>query len=83
MANKPIATGSEKPEPIATPGPDPIEQLRAKHKINRAVFAGVCSAKGWRPGRAVSEEEFLAAVKEFNAAPMSGPRKHKESEAKK
>lgn len=83
MANRPIAAGSDTPEPIATPMPEPIEQLRAKHKINRAVYAGVCSAKGWKPGRAVTEAEFLEAVNDFNKAPMRGPNKPKESEAKK
>ena len=82
----------------AAPGPAPeqpqqtkkapeffeIGELRQKHKIGRAVFAGVCSAKGWRPGKAVAEEEFLGAVKEFSAAPMNGARatNSKESEAK-
>lgn len=60
----------------------PIEQLRDKHKVGRATFAGVCAAKDWRPGRAMTEAEFLAAVVEFNNAPMSGAM-HKESEAKK
>lgn len=82
----------------AAPGPAPeqpeqnskapeffeIGELRQKHKIGRAVFAGVCSARGWRPGKAVTEEEFLDAVKKFNAAPMNGARAttSKESEAK-
>lgn len=82
----------------AAPGPTPeqpkqtskapeffeIGELRRKHKIERAVFAGVCSAQGWRPGKAVPEEEFLGAVERFNAAPMNGARvcTSKESEAK-
>ena len=34
--------------------------------------AGVCSAQGWKPGKAVTEEEFLEAVKKFENAPMRG-----------
>lgn len=62
-----------------------VGELRKKYQIGRAVFAGVCSAQGWRPGKAVTEEEFLGAVKAFNAAPMSGAcaGTSEESEAKK
>ena len=48
-----------------------------------SVFAGVCSAQGWKPGRAVTEEEFLAAVKNFENAPMNGAHTTKESEARR
>lgn len=80
MANK-----NTKPE--GTPAANaaellPIEQLRDKHKVGRATFAGVCAAKDWRPGRATTETEFLAAVTEFNDTPMNGATR-KESEAKK
>mgnify|MGYP000431025431 CR=1 FL=1 len=83
MANNKAAPGPA-PEPKQTdkaPEFFDIGELRSKHKIGWAVFAGVCAAKEWKPGKAVTEEEFLAAVREFNAAPMTGARK--ESEAKK
>lgn len=54
-----------------------IEALRSKHRVGRAVFAGVCSAQGWRPGKQIAEDEFLAAVKAFTGAPMSGVRSRK------
>lgn len=60
-----------------------IGELRKKKKVGRAVFAGVCAAKGWKPGKAVTEEEFLAAVEEFEGAPMRGAQTVKESEARK
>ena len=44
--------------------------IRDRHKVGRAVFAGVCSAQGWKPGKAVPEEEFLEAVQKFENAPM-------------
>ena len=47
-----------------------IGALREKLGVGRAVFAGVCAARGWKPGRAVTEAEFLAAVRAFGAAPM-------------
>lgn len=50
----------------------PIEQLRAKHKTDASVFAGVCSANDWRPGRAVAEKDYLAAVQKFINAPITG-----------
>ena len=49
-----------------------VEQLRSEKKISRAIFAGVCAAQNWKPGKTVTEEEFLEAVKKFTSAPMSG-----------
>ena len=57
-----------------------IDMLREKHKVTRPIFAGVCAANGWRPGRAMTEEAFLRAVAGFTGAPMGAPG---ESEAKK
>ena len=67
-------------QPAASPGAEApkvftIEQLRSEKKINRAVFAGVCAAEGWKPGKTVTEEEFLGAVEKFTSAPMSGAAK--------
>lgn len=52
-----------------------IGELRAKHRISPALYAGVCSAQGWKPGKAVTESEFLEAVRSFGSAPMGGPAK--------
>lgn len=49
-----------------------VEQLRSKKKISPAVFAGVCAANGWKPGRMVAEAEFLRAVQKFIKEPMQG-----------
>ncbi len=49
----------------------PIEQHREQLGIGRAVFAGVCAANGWKPGRTMTEAEFCGAVKAFTGAPMS------------
>ena len=84
MANKatsaPAATQAAGPQEPKAPGLFEIGELRKKHK---AVFAGVCSAQGWKPGRSVTEEEFLAAVKNFENAPMNGAHTTKESEARR
>lgn len=56
-----------------------VEQLRSEKKINRAVFAGVCAAQDWKPGKTVTEDEFLAAVEQFTSAPMSGGHSRKEA----
>jgi hypothetical protein len=61
-----------------------IGELQRKHKISRAVFAGVCSANGWKPGKLIAMEEFLAAVAKFTEAPINGkPHSRKEKEANK
>ncbi|WP_312938881.1 hypothetical protein [Oscillibacter sp.] len=49
-----------------------LEELRRKHGIKAPVFAGVCSANGWKPGKLLTGEEFLAAVSKFSGAPMDG-----------
>lgn len=51
-----------------------IDTLREKHKIKRPVFAGVCAANDWKPGRAMTEEAFLRAIADFTGAPMGAPR---------
>lgn len=49
-----------------------IEKLRSERNVKRAVFAGVCAAEDWKPGKTVTEAEFLAAVEKFTSAHMSG-----------
>jgi len=49
-----------------------IGELRARHKISRAVYAGVCAANGWKPGKAITNEVFLEAVAKFTGAPIDG-----------
>lgn len=62
-------------QPIENPKVFPIERLRSEKKIKQAVFAGVCAAQGWKPGKTVTEAEFLEAVEMFTSAPMSGAAK--------
>ena len=52
-ASTPTATGEQNKK---TPALYDVGELRSKHKVGRAVFAGVCSAQGWKPGKAVTEE---------------------------
>ena len=86
MANK-KTTGPESPvtaeQQTGSPGAEApevftIEKLRSEKNVKRAVFAGVCAANGWRPGRAMTEETFLQAVAAFVGAPM-GPASGKEA----
>lgn len=48
----------------------PIEEHRARLGVGKPVFAGVCAANGWKPGRVMSEADFCLAVKTFTGAPM-------------
>lgn len=78
MANKKTA---EAPAPAQveqqteSPKVFTVEQLRSEKKISRAIFAGVCAAQNWKPGKTVTEAEFLAAVEKFTSAPMGGAAK--------
>lgn len=56
-------------------GYQPMERLQQAHKTPPAVFAGVCAANSWRPGKCLTETEYLAAVKQFTNGTMDG-RKH-------
>lgn len=58
-----------------------LDEMRRKHSIKEPVYAGVCSANGWKPGKMLTGDEFLAAVSKFNGAPMDG-RSAKERGAK-
>lgn len=58
-----------------------IHALAKKHRISSVIMAGVCALKGWRTGKQVAEGEFLAAVKEFEHAPI-GRSKAREKEGK-
>lgn len=69
-----MATKTKQPELLT------IGELCKKHNIKRVVFAGACVASGWKPGRVMSDEEFLAGIERFTRGPASGPRS-KESEA--
>ena len=71
-------------EPETTQAPELLEigELRKKHKVGRAIFAGVCAANGWSPGKQLCEDDFLRAVAAFAEAPADG-RPRKESEAKR
>lgn len=82
MANK-KTTGLTSPE-AAEEAQAPKEyieigQLRAKHNVSRAIYAGVCAAQDWKPGKAVTEAQFLAAVQAFTSAPMRGDTTTKEA----
>lgn len=42
-----------------------VGDLRERKKVSRPVFAGVCIAENWRPGKIVTEKEFDDAVARF------------------
>ena len=74
-----MATKTQKPEGAAAPELVPIDKLREQHKVGRATVRGRTAPRmGWRPGKAMTEDEFLAAVAKFNNSPMNG-RKSKEA----
>ena len=60
-----------------------IGELRKKNKVGKAIFAGVCAANEWSPGKQLSEDDFLRAVAAFAGAPASGQPRNKKKEAKR
>ena len=73
--SKPEATPAAAQQPEQPQELLSIDTLREKHKTPWSVFAGMCAASNWRPGKAVTEEAFLRAISDFTGAPMDGPRR--------
>ena len=74
------------PAAVAEHGTSPelltIETLRTRSRTPAAVFAGVCAARGWKPGRTMTGQEYAEAVAGFTGAAMhgrTGPRKEREA----
>ena len=56
----------------AVPVYETIEHWYNVHGTGPAVYAGTLCLKGWRPGKQVTEQEYLAAVTAFEKGPMAG-----------
>ncbi len=80
-ASNTATPAAAQPEVARAPELLEISELRKLNKTGKAVFAGVCAANGWAPGKTITSEEYLKAVEKFSGEPMSGP--GKESEARK
>ena len=66
-----------------SPEPLTIEALCALNRTPAAVFAGVCAARGWKPGRMMIGQEYAEAVAGFTGAAMDSrtePGKEREAE---
>lgn len=63
---------TEAPAAKAGGGLTDIARLREQKNVGWGIFAGVCAAENWRPGKQVTSAEFDAAVKRFRDAPMDG-----------
>ena len=57
---------------METEGYKSIEELKAIKETPDTVFEGVKAMMEWTNGRRVTEEEYDAAVTEFNYAPIGG-----------
>lgn len=49
-----------------------IEEWKEIHKIKGTLFAGMKAEQGWKPGKKVSEKEFLKAYEDFCRGPADG-----------
>ena len=80
MASKPQKPEAVLPRQAGNEEPlDSIENLREKHGISLSVFAGACAANGWKPGKALTEKNFLNGITAFSGLAMNGhPRREKE-----
>ena len=74
MASKETKSAAAKADTINTQELKPIEELRKKHKTGRAVFAGACAVNGWKPGKVMTDEDYVAGVEKFTKGPTNGPK---------
>ncbi|WP_321015174.1 hypothetical protein [Eisenbergiella porci] len=42
-----------------------IEEWRIAHKIPMAIHYGLCTRKGWKRGKVVTETEYRQAMEDF------------------
>ena len=72
MAKEEKGTGAETAAEPAVPVHETIEHWNNEHGTGPAVYAGTLCLKGWRPGKQVTEQEYLEAVTAFKEGPMAG-----------
>ena len=72
MAKEEKGTGAETAAERAVPVYKTIEPWSNVHGTGPAVYAGTLCLMGWRPGKQVTEQEYLAAVTTFEMGPMAG-----------
>ena len=48
----------------------PIEEQKRKYDTTDVIYAGVAAKNGWKPGRMMSESEYVKAVSDFLQAPL-------------
>lgn len=56
-----------------------IEELRRKNETPEKIFEGVKALQGWISGKAVTEDEYETALKEFLECPMGGRKVKKDA----
>lgn len=56
-----------------------IEELKEKNKTSDRIFEGMKAAENWTTGKAVTEEEYQRALKEFLESPMGGKKVKKDA----
>lgn len=49
-----------------------IEHWYNVHDTGPVMYAGTINYKGWKPGKKVTEKEYLTAISEFGKASISG-----------
>lgn len=59
-----------------------IEELKEKNKTPDRVFEGMKAAENWKTGKAVSQEEYEAALKGFLESPMGGKKVKKDAKGR-
>lgn len=47
-----------------------IEELQQKSSTANSIFKGACVAYGWKPGKMVTEDEYVAAINKFSSTPI-------------
>lgn len=71
MAAKPQISDNVQGGQTEKQAQEQIEVLCKKHKIKPAVYAGASMMNDWKPGKVLTEKEFLDGIAAFNQMPIN------------
>ncbi len=61
----------------------PLQEIGGWKRMNgtsAALYAGACTAQGWKPGRRLTEQEYDSAIAAFGGTAMDGRERNTKKE---
>ena len=57
-----------------------IGDWKQMKRTSTALYAGACTAQGWKPGKRVTEQEYDSAIAAFGGTAMDGRERNTKKE---